>query len=95
LNLVTPNDKKSQKIANIFSCICGKEYTYRQGLWQHKKKCLAINAPKQEKEKETEIIQQPSSDIMLSLLNQNIELQKQLIELCKEKNTVINSRSRK
>ena len=95
LNLVTPNDKKSQKIANIFSCICGKEYTYRQGLWQHKKKCSSINAPEQEqeqeKEKETEIIQQPSSDIMLSLLNQNIELQKQLIELCKEKNTVINN----
>jgi len=89
MNLVTPNDKKSQKVANMFTCICGKEYTYRQGLWQHKKKCSSINAPDQEKEKET--IQQPSSDIMMSLLNQNIELQKQLIELCKEKNTVINN----
>jgi len=33
------DDKKSQKVAYLFRCDCGKIYKYRQGLSYHKKKC--------------------------------------------------------
>ena len=34
-------EKKSEKSENIkiFSCVCGKNYKSRQGLYVHKKKC--------------------------------------------------------
>ena len=34
------DDKKSQKVADLFRCECGKIYKYRQGLSYHKKKCI-------------------------------------------------------
>jgi hypothetical protein len=32
---ITLDDKKAQKNAEQFECLCGKKYIYRQGLWKH------------------------------------------------------------
>ena len=36
---MTLDDKKTPKNANNFECVCGKKYMYRQGLWNHHKRC--------------------------------------------------------
>lgn len=84
--IMTNDDKNAQKTAEKFVCDCGKEYKHRQGLWSHKKKCE--NAGEE----------QPSNIIIVELLKQNkefkdliIEQNKQIMELAKEKNTVINN----
>jgi hypothetical protein len=80
--------KESKTSAKIFKCECGNEYSYRQGLWNHKKICV-----------ETEIItdiDSSSNEIKMltnlilnvvkqnhELINQNNEAQKQNQELQK------------
>jgi hypothetical protein len=88
-SLLTNTDIKcSESSIIIFFCECGKQYKHRQSLFNHKKKCIHIS----DSESKTEINnQQPTNELVLTLLNQNMELQKQIIELCKEKNTVINN----
>jgi len=87
--IVTNGDINFSKVSEqVFACECGREYKHRQGLWSHKKKCLGEQPP------ENNVVldaQQPTNELVMSLLNQNMELQKQIIELCKEKNTVINN----
>jgi len=86
--LVTNDVIKFSKFSEHgFTCDCGKEYKHRQGLWCHKKKCKGLKP----QENNIYIEQQPTNELVMSLLNQNMELQKQIIELCKEKNTVINN----
>ena len=67
----------------LFSCECGKKYKYRQGLFVHKKKCLY----EENMDKNEVIDEDPYSEkhIILTLLQQNNQLQNQIIELCKEK----------
>jgi hypothetical protein len=74
-----------------FSCICGKDYKYRQGLFVHRKKCKYTKNIPEESLNEKQLI--------LSILQQNNHLQNQIIELCKEKsitniNTNINSNNK-
>jgi len=79
------NDDAKKNIKN-FICDCGKQYKYRQGLFVHKKKCdlsILIEDPKVEPYNEKHII--------LSLLQQNNQLQNQIIDLCKEKTININN----
>ena len=80
---MTNDDKNLTNISAAYSCGCGKEYKYRQGLHAHKKKCS-------QKGTNLENTMVPSDNInlnvlVLDLLKQNQELQKQLIELSKEK----------
>ena len=80
--LVTDLSQKS-----LFTCEkCLKTYKSRNGLWSHKKKCESVGE------------EQPSNNIIVELLKQNkefkdliIEQNKQIMELAKEKNTVINN----
>jgi hypothetical protein len=88
---MTNDDKITPKNAEKFICDCGKEYKHRQGLWSHKKKCESAAFTPTESE-------QPSNNIIVELLKQNkefkdliIEQNKQIMELAKEKNTVINN----
>jgi len=81
-----------------FACECGKVYTYRQGLWKHKKKCEHIkNQFDIEPSEENSLVQYNNEhDLVLHLLNQNKQLQEQIIELCKDKsitNNTINNNS--
>ena len=99
-HILTPKHKNTDKIlpntdaessessenavlTNNFICSCGKEYKHRQSLFKHKNKCQTkeeineIDNPLNEKE------------IIMTLLNQNNQLQNQIIELCKENKSII------
>jgi hypothetical protein len=89
-HIKTTNDNKNKsKISAKHKCyICEKEYNDRAGLWRHKKKCF-------EKE-ENVIIEQDINDknLILTLIQQNNELQKQMLEVIKNgtiNNTINNT----
>ena len=72
-----------------FTCECGNTYKYRQGLWNHKKKCLN---KKEEIEENPEDIDLNDKNLILTLIQQNNELQKQMLEVIKNSsNTNINN----
>jgi len=75
--------KKSQKMPKIYSCInCKKEYVFRQSLYNHKKKCNKMNEPETMKS---------LSNLVIELMKSNTELQQQMIDVCKNSSTTINS----
>jgi hypothetical protein len=76
------------------SCICGKMFKERTGLWRHKKTCASVkgtiisdNTPI-----ETQSDEKLSGAIM-ALIKQNQELQSQLLEIAKESRQIINNHS--
>jgi ribosomal protein L37AE/L43A len=82
----TNNNEIKQKISTKHKCDnCEKEYNDRAGLWRHKKKC--------KKEEENIIIEPDINDksLMLTLIQQNSELQKQMLEVIKNGTTNINN----
>ena len=62
---------------------CYKEYKDKSGLWRHKKKCL-VDAPS------TNQNNMVTNDMVLKLMEQNHDLQKQIFELAKNQ-TVTNN----
>jgi hypothetical protein len=73
-----------------YICGCGREYKCRQGLWKHKKNCLAYKTPKKTPHKE------PDSDLKIltnlvldvvkqnqELVSQNSELTNKIVDICK------------
>ena len=71
------NDFGPKKPKQTYSCDnCNKNYSDRAGLWRHKKKCS-------NKEKEDKTLNE--KDLIMTLLQQNNQLQNQIIELCKDK----------
>jgi hypothetical protein len=75
-------DKKMPKTATTHNCICGRSYTYRQGLDRHKKSCSHISNPTvihenlDDKPSMMNIIMQ-NKEIMDLLVLQNEELKRQ------------------
>jgi len=93
--IVTKSDEKS---LNTFLCDCSKSYKYRQGLWKHKKICKFLEKsnepPEPEKTEEPINYGLPQTNLeiqylLLETLKQNQELQKQIIEMSKDRNTHI------
>ena len=89
--------KKTQK--NSLSCECGKIYKDYSGLWRHKKKCIIEDTKETSKEDSKDIINnnEISPELIMSVLQQNKELQtmlmeqnKTIIELSKN-NTITNN----
>lgn len=79
--ILTNTDKNTPDLSNTFICDCGRQYKHRQSLFNHKKKCNTNNE---------QLINEASlneKDIIMTLLQQNNQLQNQVIELCKERNT--------
>jgi len=82
--MLTNVDNKSVKNSTKFKCECGKEYSHRQSLSVHKQKC-------QKNKKDTESIENSiTPDLIIQIIKQNQELQKQnfnlqtqVLELCK------------
>jgi hypothetical protein len=82
-------------------CVCGKKYESTSGLWKHKKICKKIKNVEVSKESEgeenakkeykSELEEISDKKLIMELLKSNNELQKQIIELCKEKNVVTNN----
>ena len=71
---------------SVHICDCGKEYKYRQGLSIHKKQCI----------KTTNLgpvanITNISPELIIEIIKQNNELQKQILELCKNTTTTNNT----
>jgi len=66
---------------------CNKTYISRNGLWNHKKKCLVIVEDDELIDDETnKVIDLKDKDsLIIHLLKQNGDLQKSLIEMSKEK----------
>jgi hypothetical protein len=79
----------------LHMCLCGKSYKYSQGLSKHKITCSSKN----NQEEMTQVTTtDPSSgqiekltDLVCTMVKQNQELQKQVIELSKEKSIISNS----
>ena len=93
-NYLHENLKKSPK---LYLCsACNKSYKFRQSLYTHKKKCnstkeeqnITFTIEEDQGKKDNEL-----SSILMELVKSNADLQKQMLELCKNSNTVINSNS--
>jgi hypothetical protein len=75
------DDNKTPKNAEQHvSCNCGKIYKYYSGLWRHQKTCTK----EEPAEKSAE-----NQDLIAFLIKQNSDLQKQILEVCK--NSMINN----
>ena len=82
--MLTNVDNESVKNSTKFKCECGKEYSHRQSLSVHKQKC-------QKNKDHTESIENSiTPDLIIQIIKQNQELQKQnydlqtqVLELCK------------
>ena len=73
-------DNKSLKTP--YHCECGKQYSYRQSLSVHKKKCNFKN--NEETEKDTsENVDLTDKNLILMLIQQNNQLQNQMFEVIK------------
>ena len=92
-HLATAKHKKSTLSTKLkmHSCVCGKSYKERTGLWKHKKKCPFItedleyeeekDEKEEKKEDEEEESKQPiSTEMFFQLMKQNQDLQNLLIE---------------
>ena len=75
------DDNKTPKNAEQHvSCNCGKIYKYYSGLWRHQKTCIK----EEPAEKSAE-----NQDLIAFLIKQNSDLQKQILEVCK--NSMVNN----
>ena len=75
----------SLKVAEKYKCDCGNKYKYDSGYYRHKKKCNFIKEKNNEENKTDENVDIDLSDknLILSLIQQNNELQKQMLEVIK------------
>jgi len=83
--MMTNNSILSPKTP-VHICDCGKEYKYRQGLSIHKKQCIKTT----NLEPVTNITN-ISPELIIEIIKQNNELQKQILELCKNTTTTNNT----
>ena len=90
-----PKSQKSQ-----YECICGRSYKDNSGLWRHKKTCDQCKKVKTNKsdvindfENEMNKTEAFDKNLLIELLKQNQELQRQLIEMSfkNNSNTINNS----
>jgi hypothetical protein len=87
---INNDDKLHENLQNLqnFKCDCGNVYKYRQGLWTHKKKCLN---KKEEFNNTTEDDDFSDKNLILTLIKQNNELQKQMLEVIKNGTNINNT----
>ena len=91
--------KSTENLPKKYTCVCGKEYIHRQGLYTHKKKCYNtknedINLHNNTKSNEVLHL----TNLVIDLVKNNSELQKQnqefqtkMLDVCKNSNTLINN----
>ena len=85
--LTNPNEKMPKNADKNHECECGKHYKHMSSLCNHKKICKYLINDEPTENADT------SSDkkLIMELLKSNNELQKQIIELCKEGKTINNN----
>ena len=74
-----------------YDCSCGKIYKDYSGLWRHKKKCLDKNKKSNETNEPIENIDLNDTNLILTLIQQNNELQKQMLEVIKNGSNINNT----
>ena len=85
-----------------YTCECGKDYVYRQGLYNHRKKCKTLaNEPQMDTinlddiPSENMIISKHENDIsqltslVIEVVKNNSEFQKQMFDMCKNMQSTI------
>lgn len=79
---------------NQYECICGKLYKDNSGLWRHKKICINVQTKIDDKNITSSnldnVMNKPETfdkNLILELLKQNNELQKQIIEMSLKHNS--------
>jgi hypothetical protein len=86
-NTTEKNSKNAEYI-----CDCNKVYKHHSSLWNHKKQCIFIKENKKEEIIETtEDVNFNDKDLILSLIQQNNELQKQMLEVIKNGTNINNT----
>ena len=85
------NNDKSGVENKKYICECGREYKYRQGLYNHRKTCKG-------EKKENVIIENEENidykSMFLEMINENKELRKQISELIPKVGNTINSNNK-
>ena len=73
--------KSRQKSQTIYNCNCGKEYKFRQSLYNHKKSCIQTNQELLDASaNEVKVL----TNIVLDLVKSNNAIQKQMINVCEK-----------
>ena len=80
LKMIERYDKILENPHNNTVCDCGNKYKHYSGLWRHKKVCTFINST--ESANEFKML----TNLVLELVKSNTEMQKQLLEVCKNTN---------
>ena len=85
------NNDKSGVENKKYICDCGREYKYRQGLYNHRKTCKG-------EKKETAIVENEENvdykSMFLEMINENKELRKTITELIPKVGNTINSNNK-
>jgi hypothetical protein len=79
LTLTDDLGPKTPESLNTYVCECGRHYKHRQSLFNHKKKCS------NDEENNEDDSPLNEKGLIMTLLQQNNQLQNQIIELCKDK----------
>ena len=92
------SESEKNTTTNQYMCNCGKKYSYHSGLWKHKKSCesLASLSPTRDKINVSETVVMPQNqqidpNILLDIIKQNQELQKQMIDFMKNNSQTTNN----
>ena len=101
LNAYIDLQESPETSPKLYTCAnCNKSYTFRQSLYNHKKKCqevLIIEHPLEEKPDIIDLLINENKEfknVIIELFKNNSELQKQMMEVCKNgnvNNTTINN----
>ena len=78
---LTNTIEKSQEIAKIYKCDCGKEYKHNSSLFNHRKKCNMASTELTEPKEEITEKKVDYEKIILELINENKEMRKTISEL--------------
>ena len=90
--------KSAIKTPNV-KCVCGKEYKHRQSLSIHRKNCIKYTNNENTyqynscEENKVDLLINEHTDfknIIIELVKSNTDLQKQMLDVCKNSNTTIN-----
>ena len=85
----TNGEKIQQKSRQILECDCGKVYTHRASLYNHRRSCNAIPQHRVEKYSESDVIQTMKDEIdkltslVIEVTQSNISLHSQMADLYK------------
>jgi hypothetical protein len=85
-NAILKNEK-NEFLEQKIKCVCGNNYKHKSSYYKHKKKCEFKNS-ENINEKEIDISDQ---NLILTLIQQNNELQKQMLEVIKNGTNINNT----